>query len=319
MKKKFMSTKIKITIISLLIAIIGCYSTSAIILYNSDYKLSNYWDFDFEFNFDFSNGIFGFKNFNKSSGTLTLPYEDSLKDIKVETSSADTEIIFDDTQEIKVDISGNFRKSYDYKNALYEFKIDENTLKITANDKSSIVKNLELKVHIPSKYKDNLIMYSSSGDIKLNNSTLNNINLQTSSGDIKANNKITCNEISINASSGEIEFSDLTSSVTNFTASSGDIDLKGTLGKLSLETSSGEIELYCLNDLENNSKLTSSSGDIKMNLRNINSYTINYYTSSGNLKCDYDYNKKDKHSYTIGNGSSLIDITTSSGDLEINN
>ena len=261
MKKKFMSTKIKITIISLLIAIIGCYSTSAIILYNSDYKLSNYWDFDFEFNFDFSNGIFGFKNFNKSSGTLTLPYEDSLKDIKVETSSADTEIIFDDTQEIKVDISGNFRKSYDYKNALYEFKIDENTLKITANDKSSIVKNLELKVHIPSKYKDNLIMYSSSGDI----------------------------------------------------------DLKGTLGKLSLETSSGEIELYCLNDLENNSKLTSSSGDIKMNLRNINSYTINYSTSSGNLKCDYDYNKKDKHSYTIGNGSSLIDITTSSGDLEINN
>ena len=319
MKKKFMSTKIKITIISLLIAIIGCYSTSAIILYNSDYKLSNYWDFDFEFNFDFSNGIFGFKNFNKSSGTLTLPYEDSLKDIKVETSSADTEIIFDDTQEIKVDISGNFRKSYDYKNALYEFKIDENTLKITANDKSSIVKNLELKVHIPSKYKDNLIMYSSSGDIKLNNSSLNNINLQTSSGDIKANNKITCNEISINASSGEIEFSDLTSSVTNFTASSGDIDLKGTLGKLSLETSSGEIELYCLNDLENNSKLTSSSGDIKMNLRNINSYTINYSTSSGNLKCDYDYNKKDKHSYTIGNGASLIDITTSSGDLEINN
>jgi len=307
MKKKFISTNMKIFLLVLFLLSMTLYASGCIALVQSGYKLSDYADelnidpqaFKFKFNLNKLNF-----DFNNSYISMNYPVNDNINEIDLNLNSQDVKVVNYDGEDLKVQI-----KSHSVISG--ELPKTESGNKLILNTRYDTPGNSSISVSIPYKFNDRgtLKIITSSGDINISNLSMNTLNLSTASGDIGIFGT-TLNYLSLNNSSGDINFNNvITLNETKLTSSSGDIIGSGTLGTVNGSTSSGDIDLQFRDSLSN-TFLSTGSGSVALSLPINLGYKLNYETISGNLESS---NKQ----LSSGDESSLININTISGDLDI--
>lgn len=300
MKKKFMSTSIKIFLLILILLTIVFYSSGCIILVNSGYKLSDYADEINlnDFNFYYSDEL----GFNYKTSEKSYPINNNIKNFEISLESQNINVNEYDGDNILVEIKNN-------RNSNAELSKTENGDKMIFNSNHSIPSRSTVNISIPQKIiKDlSLKLTTSSGDMNLSNLNINSISTFTSSGEIYMSN-INLDYISLNSSSGDISLNNLFASDTKINSTSGEIDCIGNFGTLYSSSTSGDMN-FSFTDSLKKSSFGSVSGDISLNIPTQCGYKINYYTVSGDTSFS-----------TLSNGSeeALIDIKTTSGDISVN-
>ena len=307
MKKKFISTNMKIFLLVLFLLSMTLYTSGCIALVQSGYKLSDYADElninpqAFKFNFNLNKLNF---DFNNSYISMNYPVNDNINEIDLNLNSQDVKVVNYDGEDLKVQI-----KSHSVISG--ELPKTESGNKLILNTRYDTPGNSSISVSIPYKFNDRgtLKIITSSGDINISNLSMNTLNLSTASGDIGIFGT-TLYYLSLNNSSGDINFNNvITLNETKLTSSSGDIIGSGTLGTVNGSTSSGDIDLQFRDSLSN-TFLSTGSGSVALSLPINLGYKLNYETISGNLESS---NKQ----LSSGDESSLININTISGDLDI--
>ena len=307
MQKRFISTNMKIFMLLLFLLSITFYASGCITLVQSGYKLSDYAN-ELNINpnaFKFDLKVDGLNfDFNDSSISKDYTLNDNITEININLNSQDIKVINYDGQDLKVQIKS-------HSNISSELPMTANGNKLVFNTQYDTPSNATVSVSIPNRFKDKgtLKVVTSSGHIDISNLNVNTLNLSSASGDINASN-LNLNYLSLNSSSGNINF-DTTKALmeTKFTSSSGNIVGSGTLESVTGSTSSGDIHLK-LKDSLSNTSLSTASGDVSLSLPRNLGYKINYETVSGDLDSP-------SGELSLGDGSSIINVNTISGDLNI--
>ena len=313
--KKLLSKKTKIVLASSIVLSIICYISACITLYNSNFSFANYynsnnWHSDWLFDDDswhFNAGR------NHSQGTLNKALPSTVENINIDTSSTDINVSFYEGSDIKIDIDGYFASNYTYNNALKTFDINDKTATIST-DNSINWSSLNICIYVPNTYKNNLTLNGTSSEFDVKgNGQLNNLSLKTSSGDIDISN-LTTNNTFLQTTSGSIKLENLTASNSTLGSTSGDIYLDMVnLGSTKIATTSGGITLNA-NNLGNTTNIASTSGSVSLNVSRTTGYTVSFTSISGDL-----HSPNGNHgNYTNGDGSKVISVATTSGDLNIN-
>jgi DUF4097 and DUF4098 domain-containing protein YvlB len=283
---------------------------------------------------------FALAGFNWNSFNTNLPDEEksynfdlaSVSSLTVSDLDADVLIVGTDEDSIKI--------------TCYENKKDAYTIKLQANGDLNIKRSLykhwyeyigfnisnqkrTLTVAIPRKFSGEIDAATMSGNLDLTNfDGLNTVNASTASGQITLKNVTTNNHINASTMSGNFDLDNLhagkdmdlgTSSgeitfhdgkiAGNLAVSSlsGNIDLGDTSvsGDSSFENSSGAVSLNKLS--ANNISIATLSGDVRGSvLGDPGNYTITADSLSGTIDIP-----------PSGNGKNTFDISTSSGNIDI--
>lgn len=307
MKKKFISTNMKIFLLVLFLLSMMFYVSGCITLVQSGYKISDYAD---ELNIDpeafkFNLNIDKFKfDFNSSSVSMDYPINNNINEIDLNLNSQDVEVVNYDGDTLKVQIKSHNVMSGGLPDT-------ESGNKLIFNTKYDTPGNASISVSIPYNFKDRgtLKIITSSGDINTSNLSINTLNLSTASGDIDVFGS-TSDYLSLNNSSGDINLNNVTTSTeTKLSSSSGDISGSGNFATVNGSTASGDIDLQFKDSL-NNTSLNTASGSVRLSLPKNLGYKINYRTISGDLNSS-------NGQISFGDESSLINVNTISGDLNI--
>lgn len=303
--KKLISTKMKIFMVFLLIASITCFTTSLVVLYRSDFKLSDYsilnnnWSFGWRDNY--------YNNFNTTLLDEPLTNIENLNidftgyKVTLEVYSGDNLIINSS------DPSSSTEKSLNISNT-------DGTLAISA---SNISRNLLLK--IPSSYTNNLDFKYTDGSANLSDITLESLKIQSTNSDININN-VTLSSANISTTNGDINLNNINSKDLSVNTSNGEIFSTNLKGNVNLSSTSGDIFASLTNEITN-SKINTTNGDVELDLPIDNNFLIDFNTTNGELD-DYlnssKYNIKNHNGnfkITIGTGVVPISVTTVNGDL----
>ena len=169
-------------------------------------------------------------------------------------------------------------------------------------------------------YADTIKLRASSGDIEANNLDANDFTAETSSGEITIK-QYTGSTGSLTATSGEIEVNGFAAEYTNFKTSSGEIEVKNLdCDYFDAKTTSGEIYLELMNAPIAKSSAISTSGSITLVLPENASFDVASHSNSGTFKNQFTSNKfvpRDTYHEKINGGGALIDVSTTSGSIEI--
>jgi hypothetical protein len=308
--KKFMSHKMKVFLSILTAITILCYISAAVVLYNSNFNFSSHLD---NWHGDWN---FGWTNHN-SIGTVEKDFPQTVQNINLTTTSSDCSIKFYSGSNIKIDISGDFFSNFNYSDGLSRIEVTDSNIIIETND-NLIFSDLDLTVYIPESYKNSLYLKSSSGELSVSGGNLKTLSLTSSSGDITLYDAEAA-DTSIEASSGSITASTFKTNKSLIKTSSGDISINGLLGETTVSASSGSVDLN-LSELGAISNFSAHSGDVDLIIANEIGYKLVFSSNSGeisgkNIHMDNDMNNS--YTYTNGNGSKLINVNTSSGDLDL--
>ena len=209
MKKKFISTNMKLFLLVLFLLSMTFYTSGCIALVQSGYKLSDYADelnIDPQaFKFNFNINKFNF-DFNDSYVSMDYPINDNINEIDLNLNSQDIEVVNYDGDTLKVQIKSHSTISGELPNT-------ENGNKLILNTKYDTPGNASISVSIPYNFKDRGILkiITSSGDINTSNLSMNTLNLSTASGNIDVSG-LTLDYLSLNNSSGDINFNNVTTS-----------------------------------------------------------------------------------------------------------
>lgn len=219
-----------------------------------------------------------------------------------------------------------------------EYESNDNGIQwnFTFND-NKVASSSGIQVYVPENIK-NINLITSSGDIKLKDLNIENLSLTTNSGDIRVKNSATKRanllsssgdqgiELSVNTLNSTTNSGDQTLNLKdcqelNAIASSGDIRMDNSCETTSITTSSGDITLE-ENGLSKKIDVISSSGDVRMKFQTENpSIEVSFTTNSGDLinskLKDQITQKVDENNFTLNNGTTLLNVTTSSGDLRL--
>lgn len=204
----------------------------------------------------------------------------------------------------------------------------------------NITENTKLDVVIPEDWNRNIEVISISGGISADQLTGNDITLNTTSGkieisDIDADGTISASSISgscnidkvisdnakINTSSGDTVVGYLEAKDIKFKTISGHGKLNVTVKKAELNSTSGNIDVDFTNGFEKISA-KSISGRVKLGIPGTTEFTVDLKTISGGIDCQ-DFPMKISSSGKkelkgqVGSGGSEIDVSTTSGNIEI--
>ncbi len=307
MKKTLIPFKVKIFMLVLLLLSIIFYASGCIVLAHSGYKLSDYADElhinpkDFKYNFSLNKFNF---DFNTSSTSKDYAINDNINEIDFNLNSQDVKVSNYDGDTLNIQIKSHSTIS----NELSE---TEGNNKLILDARYYTPSDSTILINVPKKFQDKgtLKIVTSSGDINVSNLSLGTLNISSASGSINVSS-LNLTYLNLNTSSGDIDFNNIkTSSETRLTSSSGDINGNGNLGVINGNTSSGDINLQLINSL-NNMSLSTHSGSVILSMPKGFGYKINYETVSGDLSSP-------NNQLTYGDESSLININTVSGDLNI--
>jgi len=303
MAKNFISTKMKVFMLVLLLVSIVFYGSGCITLVQSGYKLSDYTD-ELNINpnsFKFDVNLF---DFNDSYISRDYTLDDNITEIALNLNSQDIKVENYEGQTLKVQI----KSSSSISGELPETEEENKLILSTTYDTPG---NARISVSIPNSFKNRgtLKLVTSSGDINISNLSLDTLSISTASGDTNVSN-LNLNYFSLNSSSGDTSFNNVSAlNETKLSSSSGEIIGNGNLGKVTANTTSGDMDLQFEKSL-GNSSLSSVSGSIALSLPRNLGYKINYETNSGDVDSS---NGK----LSAGDESSIINVNTTSGDLII--
>ena len=166
-------------------------------------------------------------------------------------------------------------------------------------------------------------LFSKGKDLTLaipGNIVYDSIKIDTSSADIEAE-ALVAKELNIETSSGSIDICCDSESI-KLDTSSGEIDVMAENPKSFVaESSSGDISLVS-NVPPSECVIKSSSGDVDIDLPENAEFTAKISFSSGEFSSDFALFKEfatseKEETYVCGNGTSTLDIETTSGDISI--
>ena len=306
--KKLISTKMKIFMVFLLIASITCFTSSLVVLYRSDFKLSDYSNSN-------TNWIFGWRHsyYNNFNTILLDEPLTNIKNLNIDFTGYNVTLEVHSGNNLIINSSD---PSSSKENSLIINNTDD-TLTISA---SNISRNLLVK--IPSSYSNNLDFKFTEGSAIISNMTLESLKIQGINSDVNINN-ITLTSVNISITDGDINLNNINSKDLSVDTLDGEIFSTNLKGNINLSTSNGDIFASLTNEITN-SKINTTNGDVELNLPIDNNFLIDFNTVTGELE-DYliesKFNKYDikKHNsnskITIGTGVIPISVTTVDGDL----
>lgn len=224
-----------------------------------------------------------------------------IKTIDINVSFSEVNIIPEKREDIRIHYHGYIKSGFIPE---LKTKSSNNTLFIYLEENSSIKSNIQtidvrLDIYVPEKYENKVKGSTSFGNINISNMNLSKLELSTSFGNIDINNL-----------TGEIEAE----------TSYGNIVVNNLSGNLIASTSFGDIDLK-YSEFDYNIKADSSFGDIKVTLPKNSDFKIDAECSFGDIDIYFPVritkNEKDKISGTVGSGNNIIELETSSGDIEV--
>lgn len=261
-------------------------------------------------------GTFHFDDYFNSKSKIIYKedYEaNDIKNIKVNTTSGDLEIIHSKDNKIKVEAYG--KKKSDIKVTL-----SENTLDIDYPGKNICVGfcfyNNQIKVYVPDSYDGHFNIISTTGDILAGDFDKADYDISNTSGNVRLGNS---NDLKIISTSGDVtvqktnnlEASSLSGDIYAYNSkhvtiktTSADIHLEEIFDYVNASSVSGDIRITKLNVSEN-SKIISKSGSVIVN--DLNNIYVDAKTVSGDMHVDNN-NRKAKEE---------LKIKTSSGDIYV--
>lgn len=214
--------------------------------------------------------------------TLTLP-EKKLKEMILKTSSGDVSVRGDVSDRLKVDTTSG-------------------------------------SASVSGFHGSSLILDSSSGKLSVNDSRTEDISMEASSGDVQVSETET-GSFRVDTSSGDIKIDNFASGENRMETTSGTTEIVGLAGNLDFKSSSGSLNA----DFEEEGeiiKVDTSSGDVTLSFNGDAQFTITADTSSGKFAIDFPLTLQgdwdDDHvEGKVGDGSGIVKISTSSGDISI--
>lgn len=215
--------------------------------------------------------------------------------VYVENLSNSTEERFYQYEEDGVFYAGV--KNYRAINSIKSIKDIFNFKSLFKNIKTSFTSIL--KVKIPKSFPE-VILKSSSGDIRISDFKIDTLHIRSHSGDLFLEN-LEGQKLSASSISGDTDMSYIKYEEMSINSTSGDIDGNGISGKsFSSKLTSGDVDLqaYC-----NKVSLITCSGDVNISSKYMETLSVN--TVSGDIESDIPENLLEAN------------IFSSSGDVEL--
>lgn len=245
----------------------------------------------------------------------SVNYSDSIDSVVVSGRSVDIEIIPTDKNVFGVTLSGFVQGNSSYNPELIVEK-KGNVLNVFVDESKSKFRlfhfwgyeDMTLKLTIPAIYSSNLSVDVASGNLLINDFSLDNILLNAKSGNILVSNVFSQN-LDFSIASGDANFKNINSNVLFGSVLSGNIVLdEGSFSNVTLGSASGDI-VATFNSLNGPVIAKAISGNVVLNLPYDGVYNFDLTTLSGNVV------------NSLGNNPSassfLIRASSTSGDVII--
>ena len=322
MKKKLISTKMKIFMTFLLVTSILFYTTALIQLNNSNFKLSNYLNIN-EYNFP----NWSFSTNSTLGGDEILSKDINLNDIDtIDINFNNNYAVIETYPGDKLNItaySTYYSKAITETIDIISNSIDSKNLNLsTATDLSNSKEyenSISFLIKIPYSFSNNTNINIGSGNINLNNLNLKNLNIKTSSANIYINN-LNSDNANISSTSGDLITNKFNTNKISLHNVSGSISSTGITGDATISTISGSISILASINL-NTLDIDSNSGNVHFSVSEDSNISLNYSTINGEFyKSNYDNNNYSKNiSLNFGDGSKKVNIKTVNGNLILEN
>ena len=283
----------------------------------------------------FSRQVYKYNNADKyKAGDREI--SETIENIDIDYVSGNVKLNAVDTDKVTITETSNKSLTEDQKVHTW---VDGNTLhvKFCASTNGISFEDIEktLSIDVPSSQKLNDVYAEvSSGSISIKGIEASSvegeassgaielvcsskvIDLEASSGAVYLTQTGDSDSIHISTSSGHITADVEKADKLDVSASSGSINVNAAEVKdFRSEASSGDGE-FRFRNVPQNTSISASSGDVKIYLPEDADVTADVDTSSGEFNYELSFAKKDSH-YVNGNGSAMMDIETSSGDVDM--
>ena len=198
-------------------------------------------------------------------------------------------------------------KVVSFENSLYSHSVDviNNELIVGCNYNTKIFfsyKESRITIYLPEKDYKTLNLTTTSGDVDVENLSVDELTITVSSGDVEVNN-VECNNISTAGESGDVELQNLkVGGAVSVARDSGDVEFNNVScsGNLSTSTDSGDVSFE--NVVCGGLSSECDSGDVELQSVLVNG-ALTIEAESG----DVEFSKLDALS---------LEITTTSGDVK---
>lgn len=329
-KKKFISTKMKVVMASVLIGSIASFTAAGVVLYNSDYKLSNYFDIS-ELEFDF------YRNNNSSY------YGNKIFTDNIEINGLENlDFIFDSNSayfesyngnSIEISLYSTSQTNLPSNSTPFIANSENNHLKVTPN--KEVVSDTNSNkytyvIKIPTSYNKELKINSSLGRIELNNFNITSLDIKSKNTNVNLNN-VSCNNGHINITNGDFSSKAFNSKELSIEGVNSNIYSSQISGNVNITSINGYVHCTASNNLTN-LNTSVNSGDIELNIPSDGNFTINPSVINGSFHNDVLDDKNDKshdqydenHNkiptpFTLGNGENKITLSVVNGHISIDN
>lgn len=318
-KKKLISTKMKIFIACIFLGSILSFSAAGVLLYNSGFQLSNYFDFDnYDIGLFYNNRLNGYEVYTANEnldGVENLTLDFNGYDTYIETYSGSTiELSIENLNGSNSEISNSNP---------FNISRDNGSLSIKPNTdlNNDLFKHSNFIIKIPYSYAKNLNLNIISGNVSLTNLTLNDLSVKTINADVILNST-TCETSNISTTNGYIDANTFTSKILSLNTVDGNIYFSPLIGEVSLSTISGNASLTLSNSLTK-LDVVSTSGEVELTLPSSPNFAVNFSTVSGDLynslNDSFASENQENINFNLGNGDNKLNIKTVSGNLSLYN
>ncbi|MGM0396055.1 MAG: DUF4097 family beta strand repeat-containing protein [Bacillota bacterium] len=254
-------------------------------------------------NLDFLEHVNIFSNLKSYSAdeSHSINITENVGAISIYSTFANTRVITSDTDELVAYLEGNYRSNREVSLDIQDLGSNIKISVTPASGGFTVARsNLQLEIHLPENYNKSIHFTSSSANFEAEALHVQDVIIETSSGNIKVEEMLS-EESSIQSSSGEIEIPKASGKIS-ITCSSGNVSLGPVepLVAIKVSTSSGDMHIGPLEGLSLEVKGTTSSG------------RISYEGAAASIQ-----NDGDNLSMTLQEGEYTIDLTSSSGNITL--
>lgn len=325
MKKPLIKKKFKITLLVLLLVSILSFIGSITILYNSNYKLSNYKEEASEIlglDAEVFNADTWFEDYISTTKQIKYDMTNDINSINIIANNSDIRVYPSDSNELSLEFSINAKESLSKKLDNEDLKFDKNggTLTFNTDNLGIPAETSIINLSMPEKYNKNLTINATSSTTSIANLKLNNLNIESYNRGVEIID-VTANTVNVKNQSGNIITRNSNFKNSNLSSSYGRIDCQGYLGNSVVKTEEGDID-FSFNKLGDNTNITTNHGSISVfNENEISDYTLNARTLDGYIEGNYVKDSFNVNTYTkkFGNGENTLNVKTlQSGVININ-
>ena len=164
---------------------------------------------------------------------------------------------------------------HEKENLTHNVVIKDSTLLIIETDRSSWTDYIEginfddtyITIYLPESWYKDILISTSTGDIKISDFAFDNLNIEVSTGDVTLENVIVHEGLSINGDTSDVTFTSCDANRIDINLSTGDVN--GTLLSpkiFQVTTSTGKVNVP-ENSSDNICKIRTSTGDIMIQIQ----------------------------------------------------